>query len=299
MAHEILYAPLVPVPLLFALAALMALAMAVALWRGVSGWWLRGLAALAVLAALANPSLQSEDRDPLSDIVVAVVDRSASQRIADRPAQTDAALASLLAEVAQLPNTDLRVVELDDAPDNGGSLGMAALSAALADVPRSRLAGVVFLSDGQLHDVNAAPDLPAPLHLLLSGQPDDWDRRLIVTNAPAYAIMGEPVSLTLRLEDQGRVPDGVGARATLRYSVDGAPAREITVPVGRDLEVPVVLPHGGMNVIQFTVDAAPGELTDRNNSAVVRINGVRDRLRVLLVSGEPHRTRANAHGATC
>ncbi len=288
MTHDILYAPLVPMPILIVLAVLMAIAVAVAVWRGLAGWWLRGLAAVAVLAALANPSLQSEDRDALADIVVAVVDRSASQRIADRPAQTDAALAALEAEIAQLPDTELRVVELADAPDNGGSLGMAALSAALADVPRSRLAGVVFLSDGQLHDVAAAPDLPAPLHLLLSGEPDDWDRRLVVTNAPAYAILGEPVTLTLRLEDQGAVPDGLGDRAALRYSVDGAEPREITVPVGRDLEVPVTLPHGGMNVIQFTVDAAPGELTDRNNSAVVRINGVRDRLRVLLVSGEPH-----------
>ncbi|MGS4946171.1 hypothetical protein ACVDG3_11880 [Meridianimarinicoccus sp. RP-17] len=288
MTHEILYAPLVPLPLLIALAVLMAVAVAVALWRGLSGWWLRGFAALAVLAALANPSLQSEDRDPLSDIVVAVVDRSASQRIADRPAQTAAALTSLEAEVAQLANTDLRVVEMGDAPDNAGSLGMAALSGALADVPRSRLAGVVFLSDGQLHDVDAAPDLPAPLHLLLSGQPDDWDRRLIVTNAPAYAILGEPVTLTLRIEDQGAVPADLGGRAQLSYSVDGEEPRQITVPVGRDLEVPVTLPHGGMNVIQFTVASAEGELTDRNNAAVVRINGVRDRLRVLLVSGEPH-----------
>ena len=288
MTHDILYAPLVPMPLLIGLAVLMALAMAVALWRGLSGWWLRGLAAGAVLAALANPSLQSEERDALSDIVVAVVDRSASQRIADRPAQTDAALAALEAEVAQLPATDLRVVDLGDAPDNGGSLGMAALSAALADVPRSRLAGVVFLSDGQLHDVDAAPDLPAPLHLLLSGEPDDWDRRLIVTNAPAYAILGEPVTLTLRIEDQGAVPDDLGGSAELSYSVDGAAPREIRVPVGEELEVPVTLPHGGMNVIQFTVAAEAGELTDRNNSAVVRINGVRDRLRVLLVSGEPH-----------
>jgi hypothetical protein len=33
---------------------------------------------------------------------------------------------------------------------------------------------------------------------------------------------------------------------------------------------------------------APGELSSLNNRAVVRINGVRDRLRVLLVSGQPH-----------
>jgi hypothetical protein len=61
--------------------------------------------------------------------------------------------------------------------------------------------------------------------------------------------------------------------------------------------LPITLPHGGQNVIQFTVPEAEGELTDRNNAAVVQINGVRDRLRVLLVSGEPH--PGSAPGATC
>jgi hypothetical protein len=41
-------------------------------------------------------------------------------------------------------------------------------------------------------------------------------------------------------------------------------------------------------VIRFAVPAATGEITDRNNAALVQINGVRDRLRVLLVSGQPH-----------
>ena len=41
-------------------------------------------------------------------------------------------------------------------------------------------------------------------------------------------------------------------------------------------------------MLQFTVPQAEGELTGRNNTALVQINGVRDRLRVLLVSGEPH-----------
>ena len=41
-------------------------------------------------------------------------------------------------------------------------------------------------------------------------------------------------------------------------------------------------------MLQFSTPVAEGELTDRNNTALVQINGVRDRLRVLLVSGQPH-----------
>jgi len=288
MSRDILYAPLIDPVILIALGVLMLIAVGIALWRGLSGWWLRAAAAAAILAALANPSLQTEDRAALSDIVILVVDESASQRIADRPDQSAAAIANIETEIAQLPNTELRIVTVEDAPDNAGSLGMAALARALADVPRGRVAGMILLSDGQLHDVAGAPDLPAPLHLLLTGRAGDWDRRLEVTSAPAFAIMGEPVTLTLRLDDQGAVPADLAGSARLQFSVDGGAPREVQVPVGRDLEIPVDLPHGGMNVIQFTVPSAAGELTDRNNAAVVRINGVRDRLRVLLVSGEPH-----------
>jgi len=285
---SIIFDPLLVWPLVWAALAVAVLFVSVAVWRGLAGWWLRGLAAAVLLVALFNPSLQQEDRAPLSDIVILVVDESASQRIGDRPDQVAQAIAAVEAEVAALGNTELRMITLGDGDGDQGTLLMSALAEAMAEEPRARLAGAILLSDGQLHDIDRAPDLPAPLHLLLTGQSDDWDRRLTITNAPAFAILGEPVTLTLRIDDQGAVPDGVGAEAELQIAVDGGAAQSYLVPTGQDLELPVSLPHGGVNVIQFTLPEAPDELTDRNNSAVVQINGVRDRLSVLLVSGEPH-----------
>ena len=125
------------------------------------------------------------------------------------------------------------------------------------------------------------------LHLLQTGRDSDWDRRLIVRNAPAFAIIGEPVTLTLRVEDSGAAPGGAPT-APLQISVDGGEPEEFRIPIGVDVELPITLPHGGRNVIQFSVPQAEGELTDRNNTALIQMNGVRDRLRVLLVSGEPH-----------
>jgi hypothetical protein len=187
-----------------------------------------------------------------------------------------------------LANTELRVVRLGDSEGNRGTLLMEALTNALAEEPRARIAGAILLTDGQLHDIERLPEMPAPLHALLTGEENDWDRRLLVQNAPAFAIIGEPVTLTLRIEDQGAVPGDLPERAELDISVDGEPAQRFEVPIGQDLELPVTLQHGGMNVIQFTLPEQSGELTARNNTAVVQINGVRDRLRVLLVSGEPH-----------
>ena len=289
MDGSVIFDPLLPVPVLWTAAALATLFLGLAVWRGLSGWWLRTLATLALLLAIANPSIQTEERDRLTDIVIAIVDESASQRISDRAEQTAEALATLEAEILALGNTELRVATLGDGEGDQGTLLMTRLAEVMAEEPRARLAGAVLITDGQLHDIERAPDLPAPLHVLLTGHPDDWDRRLIVTNAPAFAILGEPVTLTLRIEDQGEVPpEAAGVTASLEISVDGGEPQEFAVPIGRDVDLPVTLPHGGMNVLQFTVPPEETELTDRNNSAVVQINGVRDRLRVLLVSGAPH-----------
>ena len=287
MTGTLLFDPLLPWLVIWALAALAALFLALQVWRNLAGWPFRALAALALLLALANPSLQDEEREPLTDIVLMVIDESASQRISDRPDQTEAAAEAVRREVDAL-DMELREVRVGDGPDNTGSLVMGALTELMAEEPRARIAGAIVITDGQIHDAELAPDLPAPLHALITGAEEDWDRRLMVQNAPAFAILGEEVVLTLRIEDEGAVPDSIGGLAELRISIDGQDARSFMMPVGREFDLPLTLPHAGMNVIQFEVPEAEGEITDRNNAAVVQINGVRDRLRVLLVSGQPH-----------
>lgn len=286
-AGSILFDPLLPVPVLVALAVVVALGILLALLRGLRGWALRSLAAIVVFAALFGPSFQQEDRAPLSDIVILAEDTTASQNLSDRGAQTREAADALADEIAARANTEVRRVTVPDGEGDAGTRLLSTLTDALAQEPRGRIAGVISLSDGQVHDGDLPIDLPAPLHLLLSGKSSDWDRRLTIRNAPAFAVIGEPVTLTLRVEDMGDVPD-VDRTAPLDISIDGEPAQRFNIPIGQDLELPVTLPHGGRNVIQFTSPAIDTELTDRNNTALVQMNGVRDRLRVLLVSGEPH-----------
>jgi hypothetical protein len=287
MAQTILFDPLLPLWMIWALGGASVLIVALAIWRGLSGWPFRLAGAVAVLAALSNPSLQSEQREPLSDIVLVVVDQSASQRISDRAQQTEAALAALEADIAAL-GMEMRLARVGDDPDNGGTLAMTALSRLLVEEPRARVAGAIIVTDGQLHDAQIVPDLPAPLHALLTGRATDWDRRLVIETAPAFGIIGEELLITLRIDDQGAVPADLAGRAGIAIAIDGAPAQSFVVPTNETLRLPLTLDQAGRNVVQFIIDGAPGELTDRNNAAVVQINGIRDRLSVLLVSGEPH-----------
>ncbi|MEN9061003.1 glutamine amidotransferase [Ponticoccus litoralis] len=286
MTGSFVFDPLLPRAVIAVLGALALGGAALALWRGLSGWAFRALTALVLVGALAQPSYQVEDRAPLTNIVLMLVDETASQNLAERAGVTAEAADRLEATLLARDNTEVRRIPVPDGEGDAGTQLMTALSEAIAEEPRGRISGIVLLSDGRLHDLERAPDLPAPLHLLMTGQEDDWDRRLIVRNAPAFAILGEEVELTLRIDDDGAAPGD--ALTDIEISVDGSEPETYRVPVGEDLSLPITLPHGGMNVIQFTVPEAEGELTDRNNTALVQINGVRDRLRVLLVSGEPH-----------
>jgi hypothetical protein len=287
MTQTIVFDPLVPLALLIAAAVVVFAGLALALWRGLAGAWLRGLGGVVVIAALAGPNLQREERGNLNDIVVIVSDESASQKLAERAEISSTATDRLEQTLMERDATDVVRVTVPDGQGDAGTQLLTALNDTLAELPQSRIAGAFLVSDGRLHDLERAPDMPAPLHLLMSGKSSDWDRLLSVTNAPAFAILGEPVTLTLKIEDMGAAPAGTGF-APLEISIDGGPPQRFEVPVDADIELPLTLPHGGRNVIQFTVPSADGELTDRNNTALIQMNGVRDRLRVLLVSGEPH-----------
>ncbi|WP_410217348.1 hypothetical protein [Paracoccus sp. (in: a-proteobacteria)] len=280
--------PALPWWAIAALAALAVIVAAFALWRGLRGWAWRGLAGAAAALALAGPALEVGTRAGLSDIVILLDDRSSSQELPGRSDQVDQAADALAAQIGALPDTDLRRITVGDDPD--GTLLGTAIRRAVAAEPAARLAGVIALTDGRLHDTAMLPEaLDAPLHVLLTGQPQDWDRRLVIEEAPAFGLIGEEVTIRLRIEDQGAVPvDQQAGSVTLRLSLDGEEEQVVAVPLNTTMTLPVIPGHAGQNVVRIAVDTAEGELTDRNNAAAISINGVRDRLRVLLVSGEPH-----------
>ncbi|MHA3914151.1 hypothetical protein [Halovulum sp. GXIMD14793] len=296
MIDSISFAPLVPWPFVIAAAAISVALILLALWRGLSGWWLRALAGAVLVLALADPSLKQEDRDYLQDIVLMVVDETASQRIDVRPDQmsrasteVNAAL-SALGERAGEAGIDIRTVRVTDGvgedADRGTRLAVALASAA-AEVSADRIAGAIILTDGQVHDPDFLTEFPAPVHVILTGRPGEWDRRIRVKTAPSFAIVGEKIELEMEVQSLGDAPDS-GEMIPLLISVNGENPRVFEVPGNRNITLPIELDRGGMNVLQITVPSAKGELTDRNNSAVISVNGIRDRLRVLLVSGEPY-----------
>jgi hypothetical protein len=284
------FSPFFPWPVLIGLGVLAFVLCALAFWRRVRGASLRTLALAFLLLALANPTLLQEDREQLSTIVPIVVDRSQSQQTDERKRQTDEALAQLRDRFSRYPNIETRIVEVADDPDSDtpSTRLYTALRSAVSDVPPARLGAAIFVTDGQIHDLpgtNQELGFNAPVHGLITGQPDEFDRRVEVVRAPRFGIVNEEQELTLRVVDDGRATN-TPAQVTVR--MNGDQIATFRASPGVNTPFPFTVPRAGNNVMEFSVDELPGEVTTANNRAVHVIDGIRQNLRVLLVSGEPH-----------
>lgn len=283
--------PLIPLPLLLALGLLALSGIGLALWRRARGAVLRASGLALLLLTLLNPALIQEKREPIRDVAVIVVDQSPSQNLGERQARTEAAVTALQTRLSSFPDLEIRVVRSSSGVDAGAieeTRLLDVLNRSVSDLPRSRIAGAVLITDGQVHDVaTALPGLVGfpPVHTLLTGRRDEGDRRLIVEDAPSYGIVGRSFTVLVKVED---LPNGNSREASIRIRQDGEDRPPLRVPVGTSIPVSFTVNHGGLNIVELDVAAGPEELTLANNRAAIVVNGVRDRLRVLLVSGEPH-----------
>jgi hypothetical protein len=288
MQYGIAFTPLVPLLVLWiALAAIAVIALLLVLGR-TRGAAMR-VAALALIAlALANPSFTREDREPLSSVAVVVVDKSPSQNFGDRTNETAKAQEALVDSLKKIKGLEVRVVDAGQADgETDGTKLFGALSSALSDVPVDRVAGAFLITDGRVHDIPAnagAVGFQAPVHALITGAKNERDRRIAISAAPRFGIVGQTQTITYRLDDQGVT----GERAKVVIRRDGEVIGERTLQSGQTSSVDIDIKHAGPNIVEIEASPLEGELTLVNNRAVVAIDGVRDKLRVLLVSGEPH-----------
>jgi len=283
------FAPLVPLTVLWVMLGVAAAITLYGLAVRARGAWARGLAFAVLLFALAGPLLVKEKHAPLPDVAVIVTDRSQSMSLGKRAAQAEAARTQVKRLLAQQPGLIVREtsVSTTSTGENNGTQAFGALNAALADVPQSRVAGAILITDGEVHDAPSpeALTLRAPLQVLVAGARGERDRKLTVLNASRFAIVGHPATLRLRVDDLG----GSGeTSAVLDIRIDGKPFGTRLVPMGKNTDLRLPVTHEGENLIELSAGPGPAELTPQNNHAVVTVSGVRDRLRVLLVSGEPH-----------
>ena len=148
----------------------------------------RAYAFAVALAALANPLIVQETREPLPDVVALIVDHSPSMDIRGRRAEADKAAAQISKTLAGDKTLEIRAAEVTAAaPARTPARNCSQrLSSALADVPPDRVAGAIAITDGEVHDVpaNGKPALAAPIQCA--------DRRTARTSATASSPSSAP-----------------------------------------------------------------------------------------------------------
>ncbi len=288
MNWSISFEPLISWPLLAAVLAPLALLALTGLWLGQRGAVLRLVALAALAAALFNPVFLDESREPLKSVVALIVDRSPSQDIGERTRQTDEALAGLRQRLGRFNQFDVRVVEAgkpEATEERTETRLFSALEGAFRDVPPSRIGGAIMITDGEVHDApTGAPDFHAPLHALITGHEHEKDRRIRFENAPRFGLVGKPLDMSYRVIATG----GETGPVDVRVSVNGQQVSVEHAIIGQATPLQVTIPTAGRNIIELAIDREPGELTETNNRAIALVDGIRENLRVLLVSGEPH-----------
>lgn len=278
------FAPALPLWLLGALTLLGLIALIPAFRASTPGCWWRLLILALLVGWLSGPKLVRQQWRTRPDIALLVVDHSGSETIRDRMAIIDRARAALTREAQSIPNLELRTITVPEAGSEGTQL-FSAIGTALGDIPPDQLAGVIALSDGEIADLPAKAPFTAPFHLLLPAKGEETDRRLRLIDAPRYGVVGSSVTIRYVVEDLGPAPSGGTAEVAIQR--DGEPVSVNTVPVGQLQTVTVPVTREGPSIIVLNASGLAGEVSPINNQQIVTLNGVRDRLRVLLISGQP------------
>ena len=283
---NIAFDPLLSIGWIIALGILMFIAALAAGIGRLRSYFLRLLAGLFIVLALVNPQTVIEDREPLQDAVLVIKDESESMQLGGREDASNKAYTSLLEQLKADPTLEVNTAIIR--PDSDGTRLTSSLIDGLGNMPANRLAGVIAITDGQIHDLPANPEdlLPegVPFHSVIIGEENARDRRISAIVAPRYGLVGEQAEFELRVDDPGHN----GERAQIEIKLNGVTKARFPATIGNRISIPIEIERRGSNTVELTVKPVDGELTLNNNVFVAEISGIRDRMRVLLVTGEPH-----------
>jgi len=274
-----------------ALAVLAVLTIALAFWKKMPDTAWRGAFLLLLVFLLLNPVFMEEERSALPDKLVIVVDESASQRIGGRDRVAEQVVESLKLKAEKIPGLETIVMRASAAGRAGkgeGTYLFSYLRDNMMGLPLSQIAGTVLVTDGQVHDVPAdagALARLAPFHAVLTGKKDEFDRKVTIVSAPKYGVLDEDIRISVRVDEFGRADRGM---ISLGIYQDGKLQETVPVLAGETRDFGFKVKHPGQNIFEFKIPEDKDELTVNNNNAPVIVNGIRDRLRVLLVSDAPH-----------
>lgn len=299
--HHLLFAPLFSIGFLIVLFFLALILVLFPFIQHKKGSLWRFLAFLFFVIVFFRPYFQIEHREAIKNTIALVIDRSPSQKLEKRAQDTDKAVALLKEKFKKLKNIQLRCIEAGNS--NGGedsaSFLFTALEKNLADLPSAQIGGAIFITDGQIHDIpKNISDLgfSAPINALITGNPEGFDRKIRFLSVPKFGFVKQPLQLSFIVEDEKAKADSKivsNRQALAALTINGEEVESKQVIIGEKNTFTFLTPHTGKNLVQISTPLISDELSTLNNSDIASVNGLRQNLHVLLISGEPSNGERN------
>lgn len=251
----------------------------------------RVIALTALILTLLSTSILSTTTHKKDGIVLVVADQSYSNTIDGRTAQTQNALAQITQKLDKQSGIDYKVINAPDAQDKFSETNLfKAIDKELSNIPPKQRSGVVIISDGNIHDI---PDLSTaqlrekygPIHHIITGKANEKDRRLEIKKSPLYGLKGSEAQIDFVVYDTV-TPSNTPVQVTI--TTPNGEKEQISARIGKKESVYIPIEHAGVNPVEIYVEPLKDEISLANNRRAVLIQGVRDKLNVLLVSGAPH-----------
>lgn len=287
LSQDIIFDPYLPI---FVVAAFVVIALVfniLTLIQNQKAWVWRTLSFAIFIYLLLNPSFREQEKQPLPMSVYVFIDNSPSQKLNNRPEQTDDALNWIISEFQDNEQINIKTVPIDSSTQSETVI-FDTMAKTLKTKSENEIAAVFLITDGQVHDINRQEQLApylkqTPLHALITGKADEKDQKITLKMAPLYGIIGQQVTATLQVDQHGyNTKNGV-----LTLTKDDQ-IQYVPYVVGEPFTVTLDIDKSGQNVFIFELPEQEGELTTLNNKTAIIVKGIRDRLKVMLISGRPH-----------
>jgi len=276
--------PLININFLIALMILSLIVIFIGFKLKAPGNIFRAILLFLIILSISNPTIISENRENIPDTVAVVLDLSPSQDINNRKDIAQKTYNNIKNELEKINNLDVRLKTING---ERGSKIFEPLNSMIGDVPAERLAGAIIITDGQISDTPALLDnfnFKSPINVLLTGNKEEKDRRLIIESSPRFGIVGEEINIDIKVEDIS----ASNPNALVSINMNDEIEQSRSIPIGEIVTITMPLERAGITSLNIEVEAGKEELTLQNNKAVVEINAIRERLKVMLVSGEPN-----------
>jgi hypothetical protein len=246
-----------------------------------------------------------QTKKPINDEVAIILDNSASQQYSGKLKRSEDVLESLRERIAEIPSLTARVYSLSEFQNSDDELSgdqstrlLPALRKILSNLDEDRLSGVIFLSDGQVSDSeettgselaqNINKHINKPFSVALSGNDSDLDAWITLNNYSKYGKVGSNAQITFTPHYSDNNGAGINNISGVVDVLDdaGNVVESRQVSYGKQVQITLPITKPRLNRYLLALRPVSGELSRINNMLPIELNGIRERMKVLLVTGK-------------